>query len=409
MSKEMKNVYRFVLMVWALSLALTAKCAQHWVATWATSPQLVEPHNLPPAPGLAGNSLRQIVQVSIGGSQLRLTLTNEFSRDSTEIVAVEVAKALTGGSAATIDESTVKTVTFSGSKRITIAGGQVATSDPVDFAVAPRQNVAITIRYGKCSDKVITGHPGSRTTSYLVAGHTSDFTKAVPTNHWYNLRRMAVLAGEKACAVAVLGNSITDGRGSTTNGQDRWPDMLSRSLLANKATSQVGVLNLGIGGNCVLQGGLGPTGNNRFLRDCIDQPGVRYVILFEGINDLGGSRDGVQTAHALIAAFRQMIRQCHEKGLWVYGATITPFHKNSYYSEHHEAGRQLFNEWVRNSGEFDAVIDFDRVVRNPQDTITLDERFLFENDYLHPNAAGYKLMGESVDVKLFQRKDCPVK
>ena len=400
----MRSILKFALMAWGLCLTVSGTCAQQWVATWATAPQLVEPHNLAPEPGLAGNSLRQIVQVSIGGSQMRLTLTNEFSRDSTEILGIEVAKAMSSGSSYAIDENSSKAVTFSGSKQITIAGGQMATSDAIDFSLQPRQNVAITIHYGKCSDKVVTGHPGSRTTSYLTAGNTSDFGKSVPTNHWYNLRRISVLTDASACAVAVLGNSITDGRGSTTNEQDRWPDMLSRALLANKSTSKVGVLNLGIGGNCVLAGGLGPTGVSRFQRDCLDQPGVKYVILFEGINDLGNSRDGVQTAQGLIKAFRQMIRQCHEQGVWVYGATITPFKNNNYYSEHHEAGRQLFNEWVRNGGEFDGIIDFDRLVRSSKDPASLDERFLFENDYLHPNAAGYRLMGESVDLKMFVRK-----
>jgi len=381
--------------------------ADKWVGTWTTAEQLVEQNNLPPSPGLSGNSLRQIVQVSIGGQTLRLKLSNEFSTGKTEIQSVQIATATTSGSSSAIDESTTTEVTFAGNSSVTLAGGEMVMSDPVAFPLLPRQNVAITIHYGTCSNTNVTGHPGSRTTSYLAKGNTNNFASATKTEHWYNICGIDVQVGDDYRAVAILGNSITDGRGSTTNEQNRWADMLSRALLANEATQHVGVLNLGIGGNCVLSGGLGPTGVNRFHRDCLEQAGVKYIILFEGVNDLGYSGNGAQTASNIISAYKKMISEAHKMGIWVYGGTITPFKNSNYYSADHEAGRKALNTWIRTSGFFDGVIDFDKMVRNPQDTIALQSQYLYQNDWLHPNASGYAKMGSSIDLNLFTRTDNP--
>ena len=380
----------------------TAKTKNYWVGTWGTAPQLVERHNNPPQPGLAGNSLREIVQVSIGGEVVRLKLTNEFSQEVTEIKAVELSRAKTAGSSSEVDESSTVSVTFCGQTSVTMAAGGTAVSDPVKFRIGTRENVAITIHYGAVSASV-SGHPGSRTTSYLAKGNTSDFTDAVRTDHWYTIKTLEVSAPKKAGAVAILGNSITDGRGSTTNEQNRWADVLSRRLLQNKKTCQVGVLNMGIGGNCVLRGGLGPTGEKRYERDLFGQEGVKWIILFEAVNDLGGSWNGEQTADGVIDVYKRIINEAHEKGIRVYGATITPFKGNNYYSENHEKGRQKLNEWIRTTTELDGVIDFDLAVRNPQDTEALQREFLFENDCLHLNAKGYETMGNSIDLKLFAK------
>ena len=384
---------------------LTAGIAQaggHWVGTWGTAPQLVERHNNPPAPGLANNSLREIVQVSIGGKTVRLKLTNEFSKEPTEIKAIELSIAKTAGISSEVDEKTTVSLTFDGKASVTIpAGGQVV-SDPVGFKMGPRENVAITIHYGAAS-ATVSGHPGSRTTSYLKEGDTRDFTDAVRTDHWYTIQTLEVEASKTAGAIAILGNSITDGRGSTTNEQNRWADVLSRRLLQNKKTRQVGVLNMGIGGNCVLRGGLGPTGEQRYPRDLFGQEGVRWIILFEAVNDLGGSWNGVQTAERVIEVYKKIIEEAHGKGIRVYGATITPFKGNNYYSEDHEKGRQTLNEWIRTTELLDAVIDFDKAVRNPEDVEALQREFLFENDWLHLNAKGYETMGNSIDLKLFER------
>ena len=393
---------RFYFVIACLFTAVVAMAGGHWVGTWGTAPQLVERHNNPPSPGLSNNSLRQIVQVSIGGKKVRLKLTNEFSKEPTEIKAIELSIAKTAGSSSEIDEASTVSLTFDGKASVTMPAGGMVVSDPVNFRFGDRANVAITIHYGAASPSV-SGHPGSRTTSYLKEGDTRDFTDAVKTDHWYNIQTLEVEAPKKAGAVAILGNSITDGRGSTTNMQNRWADVLSRRLLANKATRQVGVLNMGIGGNCVLGGGLGPAAVNRYQRDLFGQEGVKWIILFEAVNDLGYSRDGVQTAQRIIDVYKKIIREAHQKGIRVFGATITPFKGNNYYNENYENGRSTLNNWIRTTKMLDGVIDFDQAVRNPQDKEAMQQQFLFENDWLHLNATGYETMGSAVDLNLFTK------
>ena len=391
-----------------LACLLTAgvACADnHWVGTWGTAPQLVEPKNNPPSPGLGNNSLRQIVQVSIGGEKVRLKLTNEFSEGATEIKAVELALAKTAGSSSEIDEASTVSLTFNGKAGVTMPAKGKAVSDPIAFKIGPRENVAITIHYGSASSTSVSGHPGSRTKSYLKMGNTTDFSDAAEPEHWYNILSLEVEAPETAGAVTILGNSITDGRGSTTNQQNRWADVLSRRLLANEATSQVGVLNMGIGGNCVLGGGLGPTGASRYQRDLLGQEGVKWIILFEAVNDLGGARDGLQTANRIKEVYKQIIREAHEKGIYVFGATITPFKGNNYYSADHEKGRSTLNEWIRTTKMLDGVIDFDAAVRDPNNPEAMQQAFLFENDWLHLNAKGYETMGGCIDLSLFTKTD----
>ena len=394
---------RTALLFACLLTAGIALAGGHWVGTWGTAPQLVERHNNPPAPGLTNNSLRQIVQVSIGGKKVRLKLTNEFSTEPTEIKAIELSIAKTAGSSSEIDEASTVSLTFDGKQSVTIPAGGMIVSDAVKFPIGNRENVAITIHYGQTSPSV-SGHPGSRTSSYLKEGNTTDFTGAIRTDHWYNIQTLEVEASKKAGAVAILGNSITDGRGSTTNEQNRWADVLSRRLLANKATKNVGVLNMGIGGNCVLRGGLGPTGKDRYHRDLFGQEGVKWIILFEAVNDLGGARNGVQTAERIIDVYKKIIDEAHQKGIRVYGVTITPFKGNNYYSADHEKGRSTLNEWIRTTELLDGVIDFDQAVRNPQDPEAMQKEFLFENDWLHFNAQGYETMGSSIDLNLFTKK-----
>ena len=380
-----------------------ANAGKHWVATWATAEQVVEPHNCPPAPGLGNNSIRQIVQTSISGKVVRVKLSNEFSQGPVTINAAEIARAATAGSSSDIIAGTEVSLTFGGSKSVTIKPGELVTSDPVKFPMGTRENVAITMHLGEASSTSVTGHPGSRTDSYLIEGQGSDFTNAVKTAHWYIINAIEIKAEKKARAVVVLGNSITDGRGSTTNEQNRWTDNLSRRLLANKKTSRVSVLNMGLGGNCILNGGLGPTAKSRYPRDLFQQEGVKYIILFEGVNDLGGRGDAIEKAKQIIEVYKQIINEAHERGIYVYGAPVMQFKGNNYYSENHEAGRQQLNQWIRSSGYFDGVIDFDAVMGSESDPARLNEKYLFENDYLHPNAEGYVRMGDCIDLKLFER------
>ena len=383
--------------------------ATQWVGTWGTARQLVEPNNMPPAPGLTNNTLRQVVCVSIGGKTLRLKFSNEFSKSPVTMKVVQIAVSK-GGSA--IDETTTKALKFNGNNQITMQPGTEAMSDPIAFDLKPRQEVAITIAFAETSETV-TGHPGSRTTSYILTGNqtapNTDYTTAVKTDHWYVITGIDVRSTEKnAGAVVTFGDSITDGRGSGTNKQNRWPDILAISLQKNKATQNIGVLNMGIGGNAVLRGGLGPYALSRFEHDVLNQSGVKWVIIYEGVNDLGSKRDSTQAyniANGLIDAYQKMIKDAHAKGIKVYGATITPFKKNNYYTVHAEGARQKVNNWIRTSGLYDAVIDFDKTIRDPADTETMVEEVvpgLNANDHLHPNEKGYVMMGESIDTKLFK-------
>ena len=381
----------------------TANAGKHWVATWATAEQVVEPHNCPPAPGLENNSIRQIVQTSISGKEVRVKFSNEFSKGPVTINAAEIARAATAGSSSDIIAGTEVSLTFNGKKSVTIQPGGLVTSDPVKFRMGDRENVAITMHLGQASSTSVTGHPGSRTDSYLIEGQGSDFSNAVKTAHWYIINAIEIKAEKKARAVVVLGNSITDGRGSTTNEQNRWTDNLSRRLLSNKKTRRVAVLNMGLGGNCILNGGLGPTGKSRYPRDLFKQEGVKYIILFEGVNDLGGRGDAITKAKQIIDVYKQIIDEAHERDIKVFGAPVMQFKGNNYYSENHEAGRQQLNQWIRSSGYFDGVIDFDAAMGNPDDPAQLNPKYLFENDYLHPNADGYVRMGDCIDLKLFEK------
>ncbi len=373
-----------------------------WVGTWSTAPQLVETSNNPPSPGLSNNTIRQIVHVSIGGDSLRMRFTNEFSSSPVTMKSVHIAVSAGGGA---IDTATDRIIYFNGKPGVTMAPDSAVMSDPFQFALQPLSDVAITIYFGSTSPTV-SGHPGSRTTSYILTGDEAakaDFSGAVTADHWYVINTIEVSAPDTAYAVAILGNSITDGRGSGTNKQDRWPDELSRRFQANPATQDVAVLNEGIGGNAVLSGGLGPTALSRFQRDIINQHGVKWLIIFEGINDIGGSF-GSGVGNNLIDAYKQMIHTAHVNGIFVYGATLMPMKGSQYYSTSHEAERQIVNNWIRTSRAFDAVIDLDKAVRDPADTLSLLPAY-DSGDHLHPSEEGHHMLAEAVDLSLFNGRD----
>ncbi|MHB8579966.1 MAG: GDSL-type esterase/lipase family protein [Ignavibacteriaceae bacterium] len=377
----------------------TSAASEKWVGTWSTAPQLVETSNNPPSPGLSNNTLRQIVHVSIGGDSLRIRFSNEFSKSSVTLTSVHIAVSKGNG---IIDTTTDKTIFFNGKLDVTMAPGTAVTSDSFLFALQPLTNVAITIYFGNTSPDV-TGHPGSRTTSYLLTGNEvskADFTGAITTDHWYIINTIDVLAPDSAYAVDILGDSITDGRGSGTNKQDRWPDELARRFQANPETRHVAVLNEGIGGNCVLGTCLGPSALSRFGRDVLNQNGVKWVIILEGINDIGNAWNSTQVAQNLIAAFGQMIDSAHARGLLVYGATLLPFGGSFYDSPDHQKAWQTVNDWIRNSGRFDAVIDLDSAMQNPSKPSEILPRY-DSGDHLHPNETGHHMMAEAVDSTLF--------
>ena len=377
--------------------------AKKWVGTWSTAPYFVDANNNAPAPGLKNNSFRQIVRVSIGGDVLRFHFTNLFCKNAVTLKSVGIAVSKGGSS---IDAATSKILKFSEKEEVTMSANMDTVSDPVSFHLEPGMKVAITICFADAGPE-IGGHAASRTTSYLLPGNqsvTADFSNAITTDHWFVISGIDVIAPKSTAAIAILGNSIVDGRGSGTSKFNRWSDVLSERLLKNPATSHRGVLNLGIGGNCVVRGGQGQPAVIRFDRDILSQNNVKWLIISEGINDIGGIRDSIaapKVARDLIAAYNQMIDKAHAKGLKVYGATILPFAKSFYDKDFRQTVRDTVNQWIRISGRFDAVIDFDKVVTDPNNSKTMLPD-LQSGDFLHPNEAGYILMGEAVDLKLFE-------
>jgi lysophospholipase L1-like esterase len=394
------SITGFVLLIVSLSCTSRMTTAEQcWVGTWASAQQLTEPRNLPPAPGLSNDTLRQVVHVTLGGSQLRAQFSNAYGNSPVIINAAHIAVSA-GGSA--IETATDKALTFGGEPSVTIQAGQEVYSDTLDFDVKPLSDLAVSIYFGRTSANV-TGHPGSRTTSYIQSGNavtTADMDSAVKTDHWYILSGVDLWLDDSYACVVTLGDSITDGRGSTTNGNNRWPDNLARRLQATPSTAKIGVLNQGIGGNAVVSGGLGPTALRRFEHDVLGQNGVRWVIILNGVNDIGGS-GSPKVASDLIAAYEQFIDKAHAQGIVVYGVPILPIGGSMYDSKDHEAARQKVNEWIRTSGKFDAVIDLDAAVRDPANPARLLPKY-DTGDHLHLSPAGYKKMAEAIDLDLLK-------
>jgi lysophospholipase L1-like esterase len=382
-----------LLLAAAMSMTISAQQKNSptsvWEATWATAIEFTGPSDMP-ASSLSNRAIRQIIHVSKGGTQLQLKLSNVHSKEPVDIKSVFIADAK---EASDIDAKTAKYVTFNGKRNITIEPGNDITSDVIGYNLKPLQLLSITINYGESTPVNASSHRGSRTTSYIIKGVAKPKTKfidAEKVDHWYNIASLDVLRSNpaEANAIVVLGNSITDGRGSTTNKQNRWTDAMAEAL-----GGETSVLNLGIGGNSVLWGGLSEPAVKRFNRDILEQQGVKTLIIFQGVNDIGGSRgNSEEVAKKLTEAYKSFIDQGHAKGWKVIGATITPFKGNSYYSFFHEAARQVVNEWIRTSGAFDAVIDFDELVRDPQDPTKLKAEY--SDDWLHLNPTGYAAMGK---------------
>jgi lysophospholipase L1-like esterase len=342
--------------------------------------------------------LRQIVQLSLGGERLRIRFSNEFGDAPLTLRRAHLARNTGGGS---VDPASDTPLSFGGSASVTIPVGASVTSDEVVQAVPAFAELAITLAFDGAPPTALTGHPGSRTTSYLQVGDAVSAARlnaAQETEHWYFISEIDVLTDGRARAIVTLGDSITDGRGSTTNGNDRWPNLLSRRLAGDPRTALIAVLNQGAGGNRVIEQGLGVHALGRFERDVLGPPGVRWVVIFEGINDFGASPP--VTGDALIQAFRRMTALAHARDIRVIGGTILPFEGAAYYTAAGEAGRQSFNEWLRHSGELDAVIDFDAVGRHPQQPRRLSP-LVDGGDALHPCAAGYQILADAIDLSLF--------
>lgn len=360
----------------------------------------MDPGQLAPEPRLAGNTLRQVVYGSIAGDRLRVRLSNAFGDRPVAIRSAHVALALEGSR---VDPKSRRTIRFDERPAVEVAGGAEVSSDPLEFSLPAQARIAVTLHLGAMNDAVVTGHPGSRATSYLKAGDAAGapaLDGAVKVEHWYLLAGIDVEVPLSQRALVVLGDSITDGRGSTTDGNDRWPDVLSRRLRKNPATAGVAVLNLGIGGNAVLSGGLGPPALERFERDVLRQPGARWVVVLQGVNDIG-SAGGPDVADRLIEAYERFIDAAHARGLRAYGAPILPFGGSFYDSPVRQAARRAINRWIRSSGRFDAVIDLDAVVRDEGHPERLRPAY-DTGDHLHLNARGLRALGDAVDLALFE-------
>ena len=389
----MKRLLVFLMMFCALS---TYSLAQNWVGTWATAPQTVVRSFMPYNNCMTNRSVRQVVKVSIGGDVIRLKLSNIYSMQPVEIRSIYIAHAKDSFD---IDAKTAQYFKFGNSYKTVIPAGKQIVSDALKFNLRNLERVAITINYTSAPE-IPTVHMGSRTTSYIMKGVTnahSNFEKAFRENHWYNISGIDVYTmSNNMSAIAIIGNSITDGKCSTDNAQNRWPDVMSEMLqLKHKITNQ-GVLNLGIGNNRVtVPGGFGALAKERFDRDILMQSGVKKVVIFEGVNDIGAARSGSSetVARQIIESIQGMVKKAKARKMKVYLGTITPFKGAGYYTHFHEAARLYVNDWIRSQAKnVDGILDFAKLLQDPNDDRRMKREYA-SNDWLHPNPTGYKAMG----------------
>jgi len=446
----MRLIARVVALALVVSTAVPAFAQSgrdpHWVATWATAlvaraqgqggrgpapaapapaaqpsatapvppsgPPAAAAAPAPPAGGRGGlppvtisnQTVRQIIRVSVGGDRVRVVLSNAFGTAPIEIGAAHVALR---DHDALVKASSVKPLTFGGSTTGRIVPGATIVSDAVSLTVPAVSDLVVDLflpgELGTGPSPVTT-HNGASQTNYLSAAgnHSGEAAMTVErtAGAWFLLARVEVASDQGSGAVVTFGDSITDGARSTSDLNSRWPDHLARRLAGRKG-KPIAVLNAGIGGNQVLGDGAGVSALARFDRDVLMQTGVTHVIIMEGINDIGLARaNPAPSADDLIAGHKQLIARAHARGLKVYGATLTPFEGAAYWTAEGETKRQALNQWIRTSGAYDAVIDFDQVTRDP----AAPTKFLpayDSGDHLHPGDAGYKAMGEAVDLKLF--------
>ena len=389
----MKRLLVFLMMFCVLS---TYSLAQNWVGTWATAPQTVVKSFMPYNNCMTNRSVRQVVKVSIGGDVIRLKLSNIYSMQPVEIRSIYIAHAKDSSD---IDAKTAQYFKFGNSYKTVIPAGKQIVSNALKFKLRNLERVAITINYTSAPE-IPTVHMGSRTTSYIMKGVTnahSNFAKAFRENHWYNISGIDVYTmSNNMSAIAIIGNSITDGKCSTDNAQNRWPDVMSEMLqLKHKITNQ-GVLNLGIGNNRVtVPGGFGALAKERFDRDILMQNGVKKVIIFEGVNDIGAARSGSSetVARQIIESIQGMMKKAKARKMKVYLGTITPFKGAGYYTHFHEAARLYVNDWIRSQAKnVDGILDFAKLLQDPNDDRRMKREYA-SNDWLHPNPTGYKAMG----------------
>jgi lysophospholipase L1-like esterase len=417
----MRDAKRTTALVLTLLAALLtsppASSQARWVGSWGAVPlpPSAAAGPFPATPTFSGQTVRQTVRLSAGGDQIRLRLSNEYGARPLRVAAARVAIVDAAGA---VREGSARTVEFNGAAAVTIPAGAPLLSDAIDLPVRDLESLSVSLFFpddtGPC-----TCHATAMQDAQV--SRAGDFTAAAfePAE---TLQMRAFLTGvevasERARAVVVLGDSISDGIGSTPNANRRWPDLLAERLSARKSRERWGIVNAGISGNRVLSDGAGENALARFDRDVLAVPGATHVIVFEGVNDLGLAfakfegplaalnslmPPGAEvTRESMIGGYRQLIARAHAKGLKIYGATIAPYEGAAYYSAQGEAVRQAVNEWIRDSAEFDAVLDFDAVLRDRARPSRIAEG-LHSGDYLHGSDAGYRAIADSIDLTLFQ-------
>jgi lysophospholipase L1-like esterase len=418
------NALRNCALVWFLLSVPQLAAAQRngWIATWAASPQSAAPNPKQPLLNIEDQTVRERVRVSIGGTQICIRLSNEYGSSPLLIGAATIASTV---DAASVRPGSIQAVTFGGSNSVTIPAGAAILNDPVAFPVISGAEISISLYFPK---RVATPTLHALALKRAVVSQHGDHTRAekieagAASGSSILLSAVLVPAQPSQRLVVAFGDSITDGDGSTVDADHNWPSDLIRRLGKTPEGSKVAVVNEGIAGNRLMNdcfmasvGCFGVSALARFDRDALALPGVTHIVLLEGINDIGfpGAKlgDGYladpsdeRTSEDLIFAYRQLISRAHAQGVKLIGATITPFEGvdvPGYYSASKEAVRQTVNKWIRSSGAFDGVIDFDAVLRDPDHPIRLLPRFASE-DRLHPNDAGYKAMADAIDLALFK-------
>jgi lysophospholipase L1-like esterase len=375
----------------------------HWVASWGTANMAPDPSNVLPDEKWRDASLRQLVHVSLGGKRLRLRFSNVYGTTPLEIDAATIAKSVAMGQPEIVAGS-MRRLTFAGRESVMIPAGGEYYTDPVDLDHSMGADLAISLHYNDAPARQ-TGHPGSRATSFLAKGNRvadAAWPDAEKVVRWYQIADIEVEAPRSVGAVSTIGDSITDGHGATTDRNDRWPDALMARLAREGVT--MGIVNTGIGGNRLLREGLGPNVTSRFDRDVIARTGVTHVIILVGVNDLGiqhRNKEDTPEARAKLVrdlemGYRQLAERAHAHGICVIGGTILPYTGSDYYQPgpENDADRVAINTWIRTSGVFDAIADFDAATRDPAHP----ERMLpeLDSDHLHPGPAGFRAMAGAV-------------
>jgi lysophospholipase L1-like esterase len=409
------------LLLCAILIAPFPALAQdHWVATWAASPQQFRPLAPPPPPAagqqaqpaapaaprpltsLNNQTVRMVLRTSMGGSRLRLQFSNRYG---TAPLAFGAAHVALHGEQSGIVNGSDRVLTFGGKPAVTIPAGAIAISDAVDLQIPKLADLAVSV-YIPGESGQLTMHATGLHTTYIAEGNAAAapvLSDTKTTQSWYFLSGVDVAAPPAAATVVTFGDSITDGATSTVDTNSSWPSFLAQRLLGNAATAQIAVVNEGISGNRLLHDGAGIAALARFDEDVISQPGVKWVTIMLGINDIGfGMRQPSEAVSAddIIGALRQLADRAHLHGIQVIGCTLTPYEGAAYYSDAGEPVRQAVNRWIRTGGAFDHVIDFEAVVRDSSNPKQIRPAFNIR-DHLHPNDAGYKAMADSIDLSIF--------